>query len=104
MFRLRYLFALVLLFPAAVPVARAASPTCVAPEVKLSWPSTNPIWEMCWLGPDQSVGPRGSGMELRNVYWNGQLVMRRAHAPMLFAEYKDGFGGDCYRDWKDIRT
>jgi hypothetical protein len=43
-------------------------------------------------------------MELRNVYWNGQLVLRRAHAPMLFAEYKDGNGGDCYRDWKDVRT
>ena len=60
--------------------------------------------EMCWLDPDDSVGPRGSGMELRNVYWNGQLVLRRAHAPMLFAEYKDGNGGDCYRDWKDTRT
>jgi hypothetical protein len=43
-------------------------------------------------------------MELRNVYRNGQLVMRRAHAPMLFAEYKDGQGGGCYRDWKDTRT
>lgn len=89
----------------AVSVARAGgSPTCVAPEVKLSWPAVNPVWEMCWLPPNESVGPRGSGMELRNVYWNGQLVMRRAHAPMLFAEYKDGQGGDCYRDWKDDTT
>lgn len=84
--------------------AQAATPTCVAPEVKLSWPATNPVWEMCWLGPNQSVGPRGSGLELRNVHWNGRLVMRRAHAPMLFAEYKDDAGGGCYRDWKDIRT
>ena len=38
------------------------------------------------------------------MYWNGQLVLRRAHAPMLFAEYKGGFGGDCYRDWKDEPT
>ena len=87
-----------------VSVAHAGSPTCVPPEVKLSWPAVNPVWEMCWLGPDDSVGPRGSGMELRNVYRNGQLVMRRAHAPMLFAEYKGGAGGDCYRDWKDDTT
>lgn len=84
--------------------AFAGSPTCVSPEVKLSWPSTNPVWEMCWLGPNDSAGPRGSGMELRNVYWNGVLVLRRAHAPMLFAEYKNGAGGDCYRDWKDERV
>ena len=84
--------------------AGGGSPTCVAPEVKLSWPAVNPIWEMCWLGPNQSAGPRGSGLELRNVYRNGQLVLRRAHAPMLFAEYKDGGGGNCYRDWKDEPT
>ena len=98
-------FLLSFAFLAALPAAaQAATPTCVAPEVKLSWPSANPIWEMCWLGPNQSVGPAGSGMELRNVHWNGQLVLRRAHAPMLFAEYKGGDGGDCYRDWKDTRT
>ncbi|MBN8481302.1 MAG: hypothetical protein J0L88_06905 [Xanthomonadales bacterium] len=85
-------------------VAAAGSPTCVSPETKLSWPAINPVWEMCWLGPHQSVGARGSGLELRNVYWNGTLVLRRAHAPMLFAEYKDGAGGDCYRDWKDERV
>ena len=27
--------------------------------------------------------------------------MKRAHAPMLFAEYRNGAGGNCYRDWKD---
>jgi hypothetical protein len=93
-----------LILLASAASARADSPTCVSPEVKLSWPAVDPVWEMCWLGATQSVGPRGSGMELRNVHFNGQLVMRRAHAPMLFAEYKDGDGGDCYRDWKDIQT
>ncbi len=93
-------FLSVILLAGAWP-AQAASPTCVAPEVKLTWPAVNPVWEMCWLGPAASVGPRGSGMELRNVHFNGRLVMRRAHAPMLFAEYKDGNGGNCYRDWKD---
>jgi hypothetical protein len=84
--------------------ALADSPTCVSPETKLSWPAKNPVWEMCWLRPNQSIGPRGSGMELRNVYFNGQLVMRRAHAPMLFAEYAGGGGGDCYRDLKNNVT
>lgn len=78
--------------------AYAGSPTCVGDETLLSWPATNPIWEMCWLRPSESVGPRGSGMELRNVYWKGHLVMRRAHAPLLFAEYTTQ---TCYRDWKD---
>jgi hypothetical protein len=64
----------------------------------LSWPATNPIWEMCWLPPSQSVFDDGSGMELRDVHWKGHLVMRRAHAPMLFAEYRSS---TCYRDWKD---
>lgn len=78
--------------------AFADSPTCVSPETKLSWPAVNPIWEMCWLPPDKSVGPDGSGMELRNVHFKGHLVMRRAHAPMLFAEYRSS---TCYRDWKN---
>src|SRR6187549_3596501 len=102
---LNYVFALSIVLMGATSVAYAGgSPTCVLPEKKLSWPAVNPVWEMCWLPPSQSVGADGSGMELRNVYWNGQLVMRRAHAPMLFAEYKGGQGGDCYRDWKNTNT
>lgn len=85
-------------------LAHADSPTCTSPETKLSWPAINPIWEMCWLPPDQSVGADGSGMELRKVYFKGHLVFTRAHAPMLFAEYKDGAGGNCYRDWKNDTT
>ncbi len=104
MFIQRFIPVIGLAMFASSALVHAGSPTCVAPETKLSWPAVNPVWEMCWLAPDDSVGPAGSGMELRNVYWNGQLVLRRAHAPMLFAEYKDGNGGDCYRDWKDQPT
>jgi hypothetical protein len=82
-------------------VAHAVSPTCTSPETKLSWPAVNPVWEMCWVPPNQSVGPDGSGLELRKVYFKGHQVFVRAHAPMLFAEYKNGAGGNCYRDWKD---
>ena len=84
--------------------AYAGSPTCTSPEVALSWPAVDPIWQMCALPPDQSVGPDGSGMELRKVFFKGHEVFVRAHAPMLFAEYKDGAGGNCYRDWKDDTT
>ena len=80
---------------------RAASPTCVAPEQKISWPTVNPVWEFCYVAYNQSAGPRGSGLDLRNVYYNGFLVLKEAHAPMLFAEYTTS---TCYRDWKDIST
>ena len=77
---------------------RAESPVCSGNEVLLSWPTVNPIWELCYLPPSQSSGPRGSGMELRNVYLHGKLALKRAHAPILFAEYTTS---TCYRDWKD---
>jgi len=59
---------------------------------------------MCWRGPNSSSGPRGSGLELNDVHYRGILVAKRIHAPMLFAEYAGGSGGDCYRDWKDDAT
>src|SRR6187399_1732380 len=80
---------------------RAATPTCVAPEQKISWPTTNPVWEFCYTAYNQSSGPRGSGLDLRNVHYNGRLVLKQAHAPMLFAEYTTS---TCYRDWKDVST
>lgn len=82
----------------ATTEAHAESPICSGSEVLLSWPSSNPIWELCYLLPSQSSGPRGSGMELRNVYLHGKLALKRAHAPILFAEYTTS---TCYRDWKD---
>ncbi len=87
-----------LLLPLAFAQTAQAEVICSGTETKLSWPATNPVWEMCWLSPANSVGPRGSGMELRNVHYNGFPVLKRAHAPMLFAEYTTS---TCYRDWKD---
>lgn len=87
----------------AGPAAAQAFPGCsgAANEALLEWPIGNPVWQMCWLRPSQSSGPRGSGLEIRNVYYRGKQVFKRAHAPILFAEYRNGAGGDCYRDWKD---
>lgn len=65
----------------------------------LQWPAANPIWEMCWVRPGQSVAADGSGLELRDIHYKGILVAKRLHAPILFAEYRNS--GTCYRDWKD---
>lgn len=81
--------------------AHAASPTCVAPETLLRWPAGDPVWELCWLPPSESSGPRGAGLELRQVHYNGRLVLKVAHAPILFAEYTTS---TCYRDWKDSNS
>ena len=81
----------------AVP-AFADAPACAGNEKLLSWPSSNPIWEMCWLPPSLSSSVDGSSLELRKVHFKGHLVMRRAHVPLLFAEYNSD---TCYRDWKN---
>lgn len=84
---------------ASTSVSAQAQVTCTAPEVRVAWPSTsNPVWDMCYVAYANSSGPRGSGLELRRVHYNGRLVLKKANAPMLFAEYTSS---TCYRDWKD---
>ena len=84
----------------ASPLA-AASPTCnLSGEHLISWPNANPVWQMCWLRPSASTGSNGSGLEIRNVYYNGHLVLKRGHVPMLNVEYDPG-GCGCYRDWQN---
>lgn len=95
---IRRLLCVVLL---AIGFDAQAQVTCTAPEIKVSWPATNPVWEFCYVAYTNSSGPRGSGLELRNVQLNGKLVLKVAHAPMLFAEYTSS---TCYRDWKDDDT
>ena len=77
----------------------ATSPTCtLSGEHLMSWPTANPVWEFCWLQPTDSSGPNGSGLEIRNVYYNGHLVLKRAHIPILNVLY-DPRGCGCFRDW-----
>lgn len=75
-----------------------AQPTCTGTEHLMEWPTSNPVWKFCWLRPSDSSGPRGSGLEFREVYYNDILVFKRAHAPILNVEYESG-GCGCYRDW-----
>ena len=86
---------------AALPVAASAQPACdLAGEHLMSWPDVAPVWQFCWLRPQDSSGSRGSGLEIRDVHYNGHLVLKRAHVPMLNVEYEPG-GCGCYRDWQD---
>ena len=84
-------------------VAQAAQPTCTGNENLISWPSSDPLWEMCWLRAPDSSGGNGSGLELRDVHYRGQLVLKRAHAPIVNVEYLKGNCG-CYRDWEDTEV
>ena len=79
-------------------VANAGRPDCSGSEHLLSWPDSDPLWEMCWVRPLESSGGNGSGLELRDVYFRGQLVLKRAHAPILAVNYLPG-GCGCFRDW-----
>jgi hypothetical protein len=77
----------------------ATSPTCtLTGEHLMSWPTNNPVWEFCWLRAIDSSAPNGSGLEIRNVYYNGHLVMKRGHIPILDVLY-DPRGCGCFRDW-----
>jgi hypothetical protein len=92
-----------LVFGLVLGAARAgAQPTCTPPQEHLmSWPDTNPVWQFCWLIPQDSSGSNGSGLEIRNVYYNGHQVMKRGHIPMLNVEYvQTSCGCICYRDWE----
>jgi hypothetical protein len=72
---------------------------CTLPgEHLMSWPDSSPVWQFCWLRPANSSGGNGSGLEIRNLYYKGHLVMKRGHVPILNVLYDPG-GCGCYRDW-----
>ena len=84
----------------AAASAAEATPTCTAPFRLMQWPTASPVWEFCFSTPrDSTPQPNGSGIELRDVYYNNHLVFKRAHAPILNVLYVTGCG--CYRDWSD---
>ena len=85
---------------AAAP-ARGASPNCAtAGGTLVQFPSPNPVWEFCVLTPVQSSGNDGSGIEIREAFYNGHKVMKRGHIPILNVKYAPG-GCGCFRDWFD---
>lgn len=87
----------------AVASAQSCSASCGSqvPQT-IQWPATGaPVWQMSVLTPCASSGNNGSGIELRNVSYNGHLVFKRAHNPVLNVKYIQPCGCDCYRDWID---
>jgi hypothetical protein len=78
---------------------------CTFPDsTRVTWPSVNPVWDFCFRPPSLSSGANGSGLDLSDVRFNGILVIRQAHLPILNVKYAanlEGCGGQnlCYRDW-----
>lgn len=56
------------------------------------------LWNFIVVRPSASSGRKGSGLELRNVYYKGALVLTRIHIPILNVQYADNRCGP-YRDW-----
>jgi hypothetical protein len=90
----------------STPALRAQ---CTLPgATRVTWPSANPVWDLCFRPPSKSSGANGSGLELSDVRYNGTLVLGRAHIPILNVKYVANpgpipgpCGGQnlCYRDW-----
>src|SRR5690606_39063086 len=76
-----------------------ATPASAQSTYNVAWPEGDPIWEMTVVRPSQSSGSDGSGLEIRDVYYNGHLVMKRGHVPILNVKYEAGC--NCFRDWQD---
>jgi hypothetical protein len=54
---------------------------------------------MLVVRPSVSSGTRASGVELRDVFYRGKSVFKRAHAPILNVKYDNNACGP-YRDWQ----
>ncbi len=79
-------------------------PSYCADPYKINWPTTNPVWSLCWSPPDSSSGIDGSGLELYKVFYKGKQVFRRAHLPVMNVIYDPGGCGGrdrSYRDWQN---
>lgn len=70
-----------------------------APPHRIEWPADGPVWSLCWISPDSSSGIDGAGLELRDVFYKGLRVLRRAGLPLLNVNYDPG-GCGAYRDWQ----
>lgn len=93
-----------LLLAAAVAIGGdAAAQSCDADHT-IRWPESNPIWQLCWISPEDSSGIDGSGLEIADVRYNGRLVLARGHIPVLNVKYDPGGCGGfdlSYRDWSN---
>lgn len=86
---------LLLLGGLLAPLALAQSPNSTH---AVAWPESDPIWELEIVRPRDSSGPKGSGIEIRDVRYRGQSVMKRGHVPILNVKYEAAC--NCFRDWQ----
>ena len=93
---------LLLLAAGTLAHAQAVGNEC-APPNKIDWPVDHPVWSLCWISPESSSGLDGAGLELRDVFYKGKRVLRRAGIPLIDVDYDPG-GCGSYRDlvaWSD---
>ena len=99
-FLLSALLGLLVLAPAAPVLAQDCAPRNSQGPTAIVWPDSpdeTPVWSLTFLPPSSSTGTVASGLEIRDVYYNGHLVMGRGHVPILNVKYETGC--NCYRDW-----
>jgi hypothetical protein len=89
---------LVIFLAMAAAHGQAAHNDC-SPQYRIEWPANHPVWSLCWSIPENSSGIDGSGLELHDVSYKGESVLRRAGIPLLNVNYDPG-GCGSYRDWQ----
>ena len=101
-------------YPDGAPAgARAAEDVCGAPAAGQPTQSSaagqaritvrrgsTVLWQLVAARPSASSGARGSGIELRGVYYRGKRLLYQAHVPILNVRYRDDLCGP-YRDWQN---
>jgi hypothetical protein len=67
---------------------------------RIQWPAppAEPLWDFVVTRPAASTGLNGSGVDIKNVTYKGERVLRQAHVPVLNVEYAGNACGP-FRDW-----
>lgn len=99
---------LCLLFALSLPAAAQVDVTVFGcdigdgsqPTGTVAWPADDPVWTFDYYRPANNTTAAGTGLEIRDVRYNDQLVFRRAGVPVLNVEYDEGTGCSCFRDWQ----
>ncbi len=67
-------------------------------QVTIPQADGTPLWSFLVFRPSYSLGTNASGVTLRDVFYRGKLVLKRAHVPILNVQY-DGNACGPFRDW-----
>ena len=71
------------------------------PNGHIAWPADDPVWEFDVYQPSNRTTLNSSGLEIRDVRFQGRLILARAGVPVLNVEYDEGQGScGCFRDWQ----